>query len=92
MHAELQLFLVIYVDDFKLSGPTGNLAEGWRLLRSGLSIEPEQRYTADGVTYLGCTIERTEFTLPGGQKGTAITYNMEKFVDSCVEAYRELAQ
>ena len=35
-HEELRLMLVLYVDDFKLSGPTGNLEAGWELLRKGL--------------------------------------------------------
>ena len=34
-HTKLDLYLVVYVDDFRLSGPQGNLAEGWRLLRGG---------------------------------------------------------
>merc|ERR1712115_759461 len=33
-HEEKQLVVVIYVDDFKLAGPMGNLEEGWQLLRS----------------------------------------------------------
>ena len=32
-HAELQLMLSIYGDDFKLSGPKENLAKGWALLK-----------------------------------------------------------
>ena len=31
-HPQHQLFLVIYVDDFKLAGPTANLKKGWALL------------------------------------------------------------
>eukprot|EP00969_Alexandrium_andersonii_P185973 8216779-Alexandrium_andersonii.AAC.1 len=42
-HDKLKLFLVIYVDDFKLAGPAGPLADDWKLLRKGLPIEPEQR-------------------------------------------------
>eukprot|EP00959_Pyramimonas_sp_CCMP1952_P414406 8682930-Pyramimonas_sp.AAC.1 len=30
---EMKLFLIIYVDDFKLSGPADKLAEGWQLLQ-----------------------------------------------------------
>ena len=33
-HPKLGTFLVVYVDDFKQSGPSANLAEGWRLIRS----------------------------------------------------------
>ena len=34
-HKELKLFLMIYVDDFKLAGPKQNLKQGWMLLRKG---------------------------------------------------------
>ena len=34
-HAELELYLVVYVDDFKLSGPQANLEKGWKLIREG---------------------------------------------------------
>eukprot|EP00959_Pyramimonas_sp_CCMP1952_P157233 3288013-Pyramimonas_sp.AAC.1 len=33
-HKYLKLFQVVYVDDFKLSGPADKLAEGWKLLRA----------------------------------------------------------
>ena len=51
-HPRLNLFLVIYVDDFKMSGPADNLAKGWDLLRQGLQID----LPADirGQAYLGC--------------------------------------
>ncbi len=51
-HDALRLLLVVYVDDFKLSGPKENLAEGWRLIREdgGIKMDP-----ATGVgRYLGC--------------------------------------
>eukprot|EP00974_Lingulodinium_polyedra_P075843 7346045-Lingulodinium_polyedra.AAC.1 len=59
--------------------------EGWKLLRSGLSFEPEQRYSVQGVAYLGCTVERTTSTLDTGRGATVITYNMEHFISSCVD-------
>eukprot|EP00974_Lingulodinium_polyedra_P080686 7818235-Lingulodinium_polyedra.AAC.1 len=68
------------------------MPEGWKLLRSGLSIEPEQRYTPEGVTFLGCTVERTTSKLDEGRVATVITYNMERFISSCVDKYCELAQ
>ena len=66
-HAKLQLFLVIYVDDFKLSGPSGNLQQGWDLIAKGLTIDPPQ--DINGQSYLGCKHERYEVDLPGGWKG-----------------------
>eukprot|EP00974_Lingulodinium_polyedra_P047292 4537125-Lingulodinium_polyedra.AAC.1 len=67
------------------------MAQGWRFLGSGFSIEPEQRYTERGVAFLGCTIEQTSLKLIGRQMATDIAYNMEKFINSCVDAYKELA-
>ena len=39
-HPLLKLFLIIYVDGFKLSGPKINLKQGWSLVASGLNVEP----------------------------------------------------
>ena len=33
-HKHLKLFLMVYVDDFKLAGPKDNLAQGWDLISS----------------------------------------------------------
>ena len=33
VHPKLRLFLIVYVDDFKLAGPIKNMAEGWKLIR-----------------------------------------------------------
>ena len=56
-HDKLKLMLTVYVDDFKLSGPTENLAEGWRLIgygrKGGLTLDPP---TETGL-YLGCKHE-----------------------------------
>ena len=46
-HAKLNLMLVVYVDDFKLSGSKSNLSTGWQLIRSKLKMEdaaPIKRY------------------------------------------------
>ena len=36
---KLQLFLIVYVDDFKLSGPSHNLVEGWKLIKEVAKID-----------------------------------------------------
>ena len=39
-HTELGLVLSVYVDDFKMAGPTDNLQAGWNLIRqSGITID-----------------------------------------------------
>ena len=49
-HARLKLFLTVYVDDFKMAGPKGSMAEGWKLIRKGIRAEDP---TPAGK-YLGC--------------------------------------
>ena len=90
-HIDLKLSLVVYVDEFKLAGPAKSIKQGWALLRKGLSIEAEHRVDEKGVTYLGCRLERGTIKLPNGRLATTMTYNMEDFLDSCVDKYVELA-
>ena len=39
LHPELKLVLSVYVDDFKLAGPVGNMAEGWKRIRSVIKMD-----------------------------------------------------
>ena len=51
VHDELKLILSVYVDDFKLVGPSGNLTAGWkRLTDTGLELDPAEPLG----DYLGC--------------------------------------
>ena len=38
-HPELKLFLIVYVDDFKMAGPTENLCKGWEIIRKEIKVE-----------------------------------------------------
>jgi hypothetical protein len=49
-HKALRLFLVVYADDFKMSGPQGNLAKGWKLVRQ--HVKTDEPLPLD--KYLGC--------------------------------------
>ena len=40
-HPALKLLLIVYVDDFKLSGPKGNLATGWKLIQDPCEGSPK---------------------------------------------------
>src|SRR5262249_49554451 len=82
-HAGWRLFLVIYVDDFKMAGPTERLADGWSALRKGLVIEDAKP--------LGVFHELGSVVLPSGKVATSMTYNMQNFLESCVALYRDLA-
>ena len=86
-HPRLKLFLVIYVDDFKLAGPTENLAEGWKLLKQGIKMDDP----APLDRYLGCH-QRIANQEVDGQMVRSITYDMSDFLSSCVDRYLELAQ
>ena len=55
VHAQLALFLVVYVDDFKLAGPVSNLAKGWKLIRRDIKMDDPTPLDK----YLGC--EHREF-------------------------------
>ena len=51
-HAQKQVFLSVYVDDFKLAGRKESLPEVWKMLGSMLDLEPAVP-VRDNV-YLGC--------------------------------------
>jgi hypothetical protein len=70
-HARLNLLLAVYVDDFKMSGPASNLAEGWKLISQHIKLEKPSPLGR----YLGCqhvTFQRTSPTNfnPNGSKPT----------------------
>ena len=49
-HPELKLLLVVYVDDFKMSGPKESMSKGWELIGSKIDMDTP---TVIG-RYLGC--------------------------------------
>ncbi len=75
-----RLLLVVYVDDFKLSGPKKHLASGWADLRKGLEIEEESPL---GLC-LGCAHARKSLKLPNGKDAVSVTCDMSGFFESCV--------
>ena len=83
----LKLLLIIYVDDFKLAGPEENMDKGWALLRTKLIIGPEGPL---GM-YLGCNQKREQITLHGGILANCVIYDMESFLEQCVNKYLEVA-
>ena len=85
-HPALKLYLVVYVDDFRMAGPKENLAKGWSLIRKGLEVVPP---VPIGV-YLGCNHEEGTMKI-GDIIARTMTYNMEDFLSSCADRYLELA-
>ena len=61
---QLKLLLIVYVDDFKLSGPKCNLEKAWKLIQKGIILE-----TPTGLgLYLGCRHIQGSHKLPDGTK------------------------
>ena len=86
-HPTLKLFLVVYVDDFKFSGPADKIAEGWELIRR--HIKTDEPHPVD--QFLGCKHVAFERKLPDtGVTVRGMEYDMESFLISCVERYKEL--
>ena len=49
-HPELKLLMVVYVDDFKMSGPQESIAKGWQIISTKIDMD-----TPGSVNrYLGC--------------------------------------
>ena len=49
-HPDPELLLVIYVDDFKMAGPQGNLKKGWANISSVIDMDPPEAFGR----YFGC--------------------------------------
>jgi len=63
-HPKLKLMVTIYVDDLKMSGPTQNMDEGWKLIKSRIQIEPPT--SASGTKFLGAMHTSYERTIEDG--------------------------
>ena len=83
-HGDLKLFLVVYVDDFKMAAPKDNIPKGWALIRQGVTMgDPE-----DVAHYLGCTHEIYDRVNPvTGAPVREMQYNCQEFLEACVQRY-----
>ena len=84
-----KVLCIVYVDDFKCSGPKAAVERTWKDIeqKSGIGIsEPEE-----STHFLGCKhhVERTEVN---GDHMSFVKYDMEKFLSSCCGKYEELAR
>ena len=88
-HPRFKVFLIIYVDDFKMAGPEAAMAGAWGLLREGKT--PIAMGNPTGVDqYLGCKhIMKSEIV--DGRTIRSMTYDMESFLESCISVYVDLA-
>jgi hypothetical protein len=87
-HPGKRLFLMVYVDDFKMSGPKGALAGAWKDLRAKMNIEDPKPL---GV-FLGCDHKQFTKKLPSGVTVRGVEYDYESFLVSSLEVYKDLAR
>ena len=89
-HNKLQLMCVVYVDDFLLSGPSGNLAAGWKLIREHIVMDDPEK---PGL-FLGCDKHFHDIPCPGAANDTirVVEYDMENQLKQCLALYTELTE
>ena len=86
-HPTLRLLLMVYVDDFKMSGPAKNMPKGWQLVREGIKTDAPQ----SAGKCLGCD-HKVKSVNHKGRMVTQIEYDMQGFMEQCVSVYLDLAK
>ena len=84
-HKGMKLLLTVYVDDFKMAGPTSNLEKGWRLVGQRLRMDPPTNMGQ----YLGCMHRPFEITV-NGKLIRGMEYDMEEYLRTAVRQYGEV--
>eukprot|EP00969_Alexandrium_andersonii_P070127 3094527-Alexandrium_andersonii.AAC.1 len=84
IHRELGLFLVVYVDDFKLCGRKENVDRGWELIRPRLQLDPP----APIGRFLGCE-HKLKDRMRNGHPVKCVEYDMSEFLESCCDVFCE---
>ena len=92
IHRDLRLLLMVYVDVFKLAGPSELLAEGWKLIRSdrtedGLIIDEP----APMNLCLGCH-HKLDSTHVNNHKVQTCEWIMSEFLEDSVQQYCVMAK
>ena len=86
-HPQRRMLLVVYVDDFKLSGPEIHHDTAWQEIRTKIDIT-----TPEPVGhFLGCNQTAGTVTLPDGVVANTMIYEMESFLKSCLQQYLDLS-
>ncbi len=83
-----ELWLVVYVTDYKLSGPAETLKKRWELIRKGIDTDDPH----DMSLFLGCNHEQSTQTSPWtGKNLRVLTYNMQSVLEDAVATYMTLS-
>ena len=82
------MFLVVYVDDFKMAGPASLMEQCWTKIRRGIKTDDPSPLGK----YLGCDHIAFERIHPNtGKMVRGIEYDVSAFMSSCVDRYLELS-
>ena len=82
------MFLIIYVDDFKLAGKLVNFDEAWRrIIEGGIVLDKP----TDVDHFLGCRHVRREIVRADGTRITTMTYDFENSLRNSVDRFVRLA-
>ena len=88
---EHKLFLVRYVDDFKMSGPPDKVAIGFKLIAEGIDLDPVE----DANHFIGVTHTPGFVNVKGTQDhpdnwSRCCILDCEAYLEDSVKLYREL--
>ena len=83
-HPKLQLLLLVYVDDFKLTEGTGKLANGWGLSKKHVEMSGQKP-----VAKVFDCIHREKLAILDGQKVRTVEYDMSASMASCMQLYSD---
>ena len=86
IHPQWEMILSVYVDDFKMAGPSANLAAGWSLIRSKIKMDDPTNMEH----FLGCTHRSGHAKLDSGVVVRTMTYDMQCFLEACLDLYTSL--
>ena len=83
------MFLIIYVDDFKMSGPRRHFVEAWKgIVDAGIRLDEP----TDLDHFLGCRHIKRTIQRDDGTVIQAIEYDFECSLRAAVDKYRALAR
>ena len=90
-HQDMKILLVIYVDDFLMSGPKESLPKAWEALRKGADDGTGIKMADPAVCdrFLGCHhIFANEKSPITGNVVSTCTFDMSFYMESCCQLYK----
>ena len=88
LHDSNGMYLVLYVDDFLMSGPKENMEKAWADIAAVINIEDP----GPMGLYLGCVHEEGVVEMDDGRKIRIMTFNQESFFRDKIEKYIQVCE